>query len=95
MFSLLWVQIAFGVTIAYTPTLVFGSVANAKRLWKYHRRFGYVLLGLVWLTAQLGVRADYTYNNLWSEHLIWLHWVGVSLVAGGLVARTRVSKMGF
>lgn len=95
VFALLWIQIVFGLTIVYTPSLVFGSVANAKQWWKYHRRIGYILLSLVWLTAQLGVRADYMYNNLWSEHLIWLHWVALLLVVGGLVARTRVRKMGF
>lgn len=74
---------------------IYGSVARAKGLWKYHRVFGYVLLVLVWLTAQLGVRADYMYNNLYSPKLIWLHWVSVFLIFGGIYTRIRFSKWGF
>lgn len=94
VFIYLLLQLVFGITIAFAPQ-VFGSVEKGKQLWKYHRVFGYILLGLVWITAQLGVRADYMYNNLYSPHLLWLHWVAVLLVFGGIASRVRLSKFGF
>ncbi|KAI8368337.1 eukaryotic cytochrome b561-domain-containing protein [Choanephora cucurbitarum] len=94
VFIFLAVQLVFGITMAYFPEQVFGSVSNGKNLWKYHRISGYILLSLVWLTAQLGVRADYMYNNLYSVQLIWLHWVAVALVAFGVISRIRFTKWG-
>lgn len=80
--------------MAFLPRQIFGSVDKAKSTWKYHRVFGYILLVLVWTTAQLGVRADYMYNNLYSPHLIWLHWVSLILVFSGLYGRIRFKKWG-
>jgi hypothetical protein len=94
VFIFLFIQLLFGVTIGFLPR-VYGSVDKAKSLWKYHRRVGYLLIVLVWLTAQFGVRADYMYNNLYSSHLLWLHWVVLVLVGYGLITRTRISKWGF
>ncbi|KAI8994995.1 eukaryotic cytochrome b561-domain-containing protein [Pilobolus umbonatus] len=91
VFISLFIQLLFGITIGYVPQL-FGSVTKAKKLWKYHRIMGYVLITLIWTTAQLGVRAEYMYNNLYSPHLIWLHWVAVILIFGGIISRTRVNK---
>ncbi|KAI8638678.1 eukaryotic cytochrome b561-domain-containing protein [Parasitella parasitica] len=95
VFIYLFIQAVFGLSMAFLPKLIFGSVEKAKSLWKYHRMFGYILLLLVWFTAQLGVRADYMYNNLYNPHLIWLHWVSLVLVFGGLFARIRFKKWGF
>lgn len=94
VFIYLFVQLVFGVSMALLPKQIFGSVDKAKSTWKYHRVFGYILLLLVWITAQLGVRADYMYNNLYSPHLIWLHWVSLALVFGGLYSRIRFNKWG-
>ncbi|CAO0791963.1 unnamed protein product [Mucor circinelloides] len=94
VFIYLFVQLVFGVSMALLPKQIFGSVDKAKSTWKYHRVFGYILLLLVWITAQLGVRADYMYNNLYSPHLIWLHWVSLVLVFGGLYSRIRFNKWG-
>ncbi|KAI7891278.1 eukaryotic cytochrome b561-domain-containing protein [Mucor mucedo] len=94
VFIYLLIQLVFGITVAFVPR-IYGSVARAKGLWKHHRVFGYVLLVLVWLTAQLGVRADYMYNNLYSPKLIWLHWVSVFLIFGGIYSRIRFNKWGF
>ncbi|KAI7865735.1 hypothetical protein BDF14DRAFT_1822953 [Spinellus fusiger] len=93
VFVYMVIQVLFGLTIAFFRHL-YGSEFAAKQLWKYHRVSGYFLLILLWTTAQLGVRADYMYNNLWSRHLIWLHWVAVFLVAAGVFGRIRVSKWG-
>ena len=93
VFVYLFIQLLFGITIALTPTL-YGSIDKAKSLWKYHRILGYVLLLLVWFTSQLGVRADYMYNNLYDTKLIYLHWLSLIFVVTGLVYRTRTRKWG-
>ncbi|KAI9008980.1 eukaryotic cytochrome b561-domain-containing protein [Phycomyces nitens] len=92
VFSFLFVQLVFGIIMAVLPRL--SDQSNAKSLWKYHRVSGYILLVLIWTTAQLGVRADYMFNNLWSPSLIWLHWVVVVLVGYGIVRRIRLEKWG-
>ncbi|KAL0096629.1 eukaryotic cytochrome b561-domain-containing protein [Phycomyces blakesleeanus] len=93
VFSFLFVQVLFGIIIAVLPR-VYGDQSNAKSLWKYHRVSGYLLLVLIWTTVQLGVRADYMFNNLWSPQLIWLHWLVVVLVGYGVLRRIRFGKWG-
>jgi cytochrome b561 len=93
-FIFLFVQVVFGVTIGMIPITIYGSIDKAKSLWKYHRVLGYTLLLLVWVTAQLGVRADYMYNNLYSTNLIYLHWISFIFVFAGITYRTRISKWG-
>ncbi|PHZ16289.1 uncharacterized protein RHIMIDRAFT_197516 [Rhizopus microsporus ATCC 52813] len=93
VFVYLFIQLLFGITITLTPTL-YGSIDKAKSLWKYHRILGYALLLLVWFTSQLGVRADYMYNNLYDIKLIYLHWLSLTFVVAGLVYRTRTRKWG-
>jgi cytochrome b561 len=93
VFIYLALQLVFGITIAFLPK-IYGSIEKAKNLWKYHRVFGYILLALVWTTAQFGIRADYMYTNLYSPHLIWLHWVSLFLVVGGVIGRIRFAKWG-
>ncbi|KAI9249002.1 eukaryotic cytochrome b561-domain-containing protein [Sporodiniella umbellata] len=94
VFIYLLIQVFFGITIGLMPNTFYKSTNKAKSLWKYHRVFGYILLLLVWFTAQLGIRADYIYNNMYSPHLVYLHWVSLLLVSVGLISRTRTSKWG-
>jgi hypothetical protein len=93
VFVYLALQLVFGITIAFVPRM-YGSVGKAKSLWKYHRVFGYILLILVWIQALLGIRTDYIYYNLYIPHLIWLYWVSLFLVVGGLIGRIRFTKWG-
>lgn len=94
VFIYLFVQVVFGATIGLIPITIYGSLDKAKKLWKYHRILGYILLLLLWITTQLGVRADYMYNNLYNPYLIHLHWLSLALVFVGLFYRIRVSKLG-
>ncbi|KAI9488377.1 eukaryotic cytochrome b561-domain-containing protein, partial [Zychaea mexicana] len=93
VFCYLFFQLLFGLTIAYIPRL-YGNVTKAKQLWKFHRMTGYILLVLIWITAQLGVRADYMYKNLWSPKLIIGHYIALALVVIGIAGRVRLSKWG-
>ncbi|KAI9279014.1 eukaryotic cytochrome b561-domain-containing protein [Umbelopsis sp. AD052] len=91
--SYLLVQLLFGVFMAYIPS-VFGGTSQAKALWKYHRVSGYLLLILVWITAQLGAHADFMVDNFPVPNFLWLYWVSLALVAIGIFKRTDVSKWG-
>ncbi|KAI9250454.1 eukaryotic cytochrome b561-domain-containing protein, partial [Phascolomyces articulosus] len=93
VFCYLFFQLLFGLTIAYIPQL-YGNITKAKQLWKYHRMTGYILIILIWFTAQLGIRADYIYNNLWSPKLMIAHWIALVLVVVGITGRLRFSKWG-
>ncbi|KAI8979091.1 eukaryotic cytochrome b561-domain-containing protein [Mycotypha africana] len=95
IFIYVWLQAIFGVIMALIPRYVFGSVERGKQLWKYHRMTGYVLLLVVWITAQLGVRTDYMLANLINTNLLYLHWIVLVLVIAGLFYRFRIHKIGF
>ncbi|KAI7899752.1 cytochrome b561 domain-containing protein, partial [Cokeromyces recurvatus] len=57
VFICLFIQVLFGISITFLARPLLGSVDKGKRVWRYHRIYGYVLLlPLVWITAQLGVR---------------------------------------
>ncbi|KAI8142186.1 eukaryotic cytochrome b561-domain-containing protein [Fennellomyces sp. T-0311] len=94
VFIYLLLQVIFGLTIAYVPNL-FGGVAKAKQLWKFHRMSGYLLLVLVWITALLGAHTDTMYNNLPKPGLVWGYYIALILVAVGIAGRVRFSKWGF
>lgn len=79
--------------MAYVPS-VFGGTSQAKALWKYHRVSGYLLLIMVWITAQLGAHADFMVDNFPVPSFLWLYWVSLALVAIGVVKRTDVGKWG-
>lgn len=91
--SYLFVQLVFGIVIAYVPAL-FGGTAQAKALWKYHRVSGYLLLILVWITAELGTHAEFMVDNFPRPNLLWLYWVSLVLVAVGIGKRTDITKWG-
>ncbi|KAG2174874.1 hypothetical protein INT43_005936 [Umbelopsis isabellina] len=92
-FSFLFIQLLFGIVIAYAPSVV-GGTPQAKSLWKYHRISGYVLLVLIWATAQLGAHAEFMVDNFPKPKLLWLYWVSLVLVSIGIAKRTDVSKWG-
>ncbi|KAJ2957607.1 hypothetical protein NQZ79_g6699 [Umbelopsis isabellina] len=91
--SFLFIQLLFGIIIAYAPSVV-GGTPQAKSLWKYHRISGYVLLVLIWATAQLGAHAEFMVDNFPKPKLLWLYWVSLALVSIGVAKRTDVSKWG-
>ena len=80
--------------MAFIPNL-YGNVTKAKSLWKYHRMTGYTLIIIVMVTAQLGIRADYIYNNLWSPKLMIGHWIALIFIIIGISGRVRFYKWGF
>jgi hypothetical protein len=90
-YILVYIQAIVGFTQYYVPQL-YGSVDNAKSIYKYHRMAGYVIatLGLATICA-----ATWTTYNLNLAHI--QHWaviVASVLVLVGVVPRIRLSKFG-
>ncbi|KAI4659341.1 uncharacterized protein J4E78_005768 [Alternaria triticimaculans] len=90
-YILVYIQAIVGFTQYYVPQL-YGSVENAKSIYKYHRVAGYVIavLGLATICA-----ATWTTYNLNLAHV--QHWaviVASVLVLVGVVPRIRLSKFG-
>jgi hypothetical protein len=91
-YILVYIQAIVGFTQYYVPQL-YGSVDNAKSVYKYHRMAGYFIavLGLATICA-----ATWTTYNLNLAHI--QHWaviVASVLVLVGIVPRIRLSKFGF
>jgi predicted membrane protein len=90
--ALLIVQALVGLTQFYTPAL-YGSVDNAKKIYKYHRMAGYAILGLALATVIAATQTDYSRAVL---HLnVWAVVVAVLLVVVGVVPRIKLRKFGF
>jgi dolichyl-phosphate-mannose--protein O-mannosyl transferase len=90
-YVLVYIQAIVGFTQAYVPSL-YGSVDNAKSIYKYHRMAGYIIatLGLATICA-----ATWTTYSLKVAHM--QHWaviVASALVLVGVVPRIRLSKFG-
>ncbi|CAG8503668.1 358_t:CDS:2 [Ambispora leptoticha] len=89
---LITTQLIFGLAIATFPRLVFGSTLRAKKLYKYHRAFGYIFLVLAWVTMFTGTQVGRTKREF--DHLyVWVMTLVVVLV--GVVERVNRQKIGF
>ncbi len=88
-FGLLMLQTVVGFAQFYYPAF-FGGENQAKKMYKYHRVVGYVVVALVLLTATMGTQADWFYGKVPSL-LVWLV-LDIAVVVG-LLPRIRTSKM--
>ncbi|KAJ5361025.1 hypothetical protein N7541_001869 [Penicillium brevicompactum] len=85
-------QALVGVFQFFIPATIFGSVDAGKRIYKYHRWSGYVLLLLEVATV---VAATQTTYNLAAIHIpLWGVLVSVVLVLSGVGARIKKQKLG-
>ncbi|KAI1815724.1 eukaryotic cytochrome b561-domain-containing protein [Poronia punctata] len=90
----IWILLQYfvGFTMYVTPAL-YGGEANAKKIWKYHRMNGYVLLLLIMVTVTSAVETDYNQNvlglKLWAMIVIFL------LMIIGVYPRIKKQKLGF
>ncbi len=90
--TLLTIQYIFGFTIWAVPS-AWGGVDKAKAMWKYHRRVGYGVVGLLLGTVLAAVRTDYN-RDVWGVRM-WAVVVAEVLVVVGLVPRVHLGKLGF
>lgn len=89
---LIVLQALVGVFQFFFPVTIFGSVDAGKRIYKYHRRSGYVLLLLEMATI---VAATQTRYNIAVIHIpLWGVLVSVVLVLSGVGARIKKHKLG-
>ncbi|OLL22808.1 Cytochrome b561 [Neolecta irregularis DAH-3] len=88
-YILLFIQALVGFLQYYTPG-AFGSIENAKKVYKYHRASGYIILLFGLVNAILGTQTDYFYG-LFSVTWIWV--LAGILVFAGVASRLKVSKM--
>lgn len=63
-YSLLLLNMLLGVAQFWVPNLIFGSVNNGKRAYKYHRLLGYLTFLMLTLTVWLAIASDYNVNIL-------------------------------
>jgi len=89
-YTLLAVQATIGVTMYFFPA-VYGSVDNAKGLYKYHRISGYTILSLLLLNVVLATRTFYGGNILGIK--TWATVLGAVLVVAGVAPRIKKQKV--
>lgn len=92
-FILIIIQALIGFAQFYVPRSVFGSVDSGKKLYKYHRMSGYLILLLALATVCAVVKTDFNKNVLHIQ--LWAVVVASVLVVAGVVPRIRKHKFGF
>ncbi|MCJ1353268.1 MAG: hypothetical protein MMC33_003253 [Icmadophila ericetorum] len=85
------IQSLVGFTQYYTPQL-YGSVENAKSVWKYHRMSGYVLLTLSLATVAAATQTPTGENTL--KLKLWAVLVCSVLTLVGVLPRIKKQKLG-
>ncbi|KAI1328616.1 eukaryotic cytochrome b561-domain-containing protein [Xylariaceae sp. FL0255] len=85
------VQYLVGFTMFGIPAL-YGGEANAKKIWKYHRMSGYVLLLLMMATVTSAVETDYNKNVLGLK--LWAMIVIFVIMILGVYPRVKKQKLG-
>ncbi|KAI1201895.1 eukaryotic cytochrome b561-domain-containing protein [Nemania serpens] len=90
----IWILIQYfvGFTMFGVPAL-YGGEANAKKIWKYHRTSGYVLLLLILATVTSAVETDYNKNVLGLK--LWALIIISILIIFGVYPRVKKQKLGF
>lgn len=85
-------QALVGITQYFTPGL-YGSVDNAKSLYKYHRAGGYLAAVLLLATICASTYTTFNVNVLGMQ--LWALVVSSVVVLIGIVPRIRLNKFGW
>lgn len=91
-YILLAIQAFVGITQYFTPGL-YGGEAKAKKLYKYHRVSGYVILVLMLATICAATQTDFNKNVLQMQ--LWAVVVASVIVVVGVFARVKKNKFGW
>ncbi|KAF5014231.1 hypothetical protein F66182_14856 [Fusarium sp. NRRL 66182] len=92
-YILIIIQALVGVAQFWLPKWIFGSVENGKKIYKYHRISGYVLLVLEF--AAVAAATQTTYNVSVLNIALWTVLVTSVLILLGIGARFKLSKFAF
>ncbi|KAI1630548.1 eukaryotic cytochrome b561-domain-containing protein [Biscogniauxia mediterranea] len=85
-------QYVVGFTMFGVPKL-YGGEANAKKIWKYHRISGYVLVLLLLATVTSASKTEYSENVLGLK--LWAMILLSVLIIVGIFPRIKKHKLGF
>ena len=90
-YIVLILQVLIGIAQYYIPNLL-GGVSNAKKVYKYHRVSGYVILLLTLVTVAAATQTKF---NKMALHIhMWAVIVTGLLVLAGIVPRIKKQKIG-
>jgi len=92
IYVLFFIQALAGVTARFFPS-IYGSVDNAKSLYKYHRVSGYIILILTVVNVALAAETYYAGKILGLK--LWASILGAVLVVVGVVPRIKKQKLNF
>ena len=91
VYIMLGLQFLIGVAQFYTPS-IFGSVDNAKSLYKYHRWSGYIIMILSAIAICYATQTGFNDNVLHMR--LWAVIVASVLLVIGLLPRIKKRKLG-
>jgi hypothetical protein len=91
-YILVIIQAIVGITQFFLPSL-YGSVDNAKSLYKYHRMSGYVILLMMLATVCAATQTDFNKTVLGMQ--LWAVIVASVIMILGLGARIKLFKFGW
>ncbi|KAL8926396.1 MAG: hypothetical protein Q9208_002939 [Pyrenodesmia sp. 3 TL-2023] len=90
-YILFFLQAIIGIAQYYTPG-VFGSVDNAKSIYKYHRMSGYLILFMSFATVAAATQTDFNKNVLHIQ--LWAVVVASVITLAGVLPRIKKQKLG-
>ena len=85
------IQAFVGITQFFTPGL-YGGESNAKKLYKWHRMSGYLVLVLMLATVCAATQTDFNKNVLQMQ--LWAVIAASVITLVGVVPRIKKQKMG-
>lgn len=92
-YILIVIQTLIGFAQYYIPTSVFGSVDNGKKIYKYHRISGYLILLMA--LATICAATETGFNKMALHIQLWAVIVASVLVVAGVAPRIKKAKLGF
>lgn len=92
-FILIVLQVLIGIIQFYLPETVLGSVDNGKKIYKYHRMSGYLILLFSLATVCAATQTSFNKNVLHIQ--LWAVIVASVLVVAGVLPRIKKQKLGF
>ncbi|KAK2740199.1 hypothetical protein FQN57_006210 [Myotisia sp. PD_48] len=87
----IFLQAAIGIAQYFLPTLVFGSVENGKKVYRWHRFSGYWVLILE--LATIAAATQTSYNKAVLHIRLWTVLVTIVLVIAGVFPRIKKYKL--
>lgn len=90
--ALLTGQYTIGVLMWAVPA-AFGGEERAKKVWKYHRMGGYVILAMLLATVIAATKTPYNKGVL--DIKTWSVAIAAALIVVGVYPRVSVTKFGF